>query len=29
VKVESRLTAGDIPPVESNFDLDLVSYQVK
>lgn len=29
VKVQSRLTAGDIPAVESNFDLDLVSYQVK
>jgi hypothetical protein len=29
VKVQSRLTAGDVPPVDSNFDLDLVSYQVK
>ena len=29
VKFASRITVGDVPPVESNFDLDLVSYQVK
>ena len=29
VKFQSRLTVGDIPPVDSNFDLELVSYQVK
>jgi len=29
VKVQSRLTAGDVPAVDSNFDLELVSYQVK
>jgi len=29
VKFSSRLTVGDIPPVESHFDLELVGYQVK
>ena len=29
VKFQSRLTVGEVPPVEANFDLDLVSYQVK
>jgi len=29
VKFSSRLTVGDIPPVEPHFDLELVSYQVK
>jgi hypothetical protein len=29
VKVQSRVVVGDTPPVESNFDLELVSYQVK
>jgi hypothetical protein len=29
VKVQSRLSAGDVPPVEPHFDLDLVSYKVK
>jgi len=29
IKFQSRLTVGDLPPVESNFDLDLQSYQVK
>ena len=29
VKMQSRITVGDTPPVESTFDLELVSYQVK
>ena len=29
VKYSSRLVAGDIPPVDANFDLELVSYQLK
>jgi hypothetical protein len=29
VKFSSRLTVGDIPPIEPHFDLELVSYQVK
>jgi hypothetical protein len=29
VKMESRVTVGDAPPVESDFDLELVGYQVK
>ena len=29
VKVTSRLTVGDVPPVDSHWDLELVSYQVK
>jgi len=29
VKVSSRLAAGDYPAVDSNFDLELTSYQVK
>jgi len=29
VKFESRLTVGDVPPIDANFDLELVSYQVK
>lgn len=29
VKFSSRLSAGDVPAVESNFDLELVSYQVR
>jgi hypothetical protein len=29
VKFASRITVGDIPPVDSHFDLELVSYQVK
>jgi len=29
VKYSSRLVAGAIPPMESNFDLELVSYEVK
>jgi hypothetical protein len=29
VKFASRITVGDIPPIEANFDLDLVSYQMK
>ena len=28
-KMQSRITVGDLPPVESTFDLELVSYQVK
>lgn len=28
-KVQSRLTVGDLPPVDSNFDLELTSYRVK
>jgi hypothetical protein len=28
-KHSSRPTFGDIPPVEANFDLELVSYQLK
>jgi hypothetical protein len=29
VKFASRHTVGDVPPVETQFDLELVSYQVK
>jgi hypothetical protein len=29
VKYSSRLTAGEIPAVDSNFDLELMSYQLK
>jgi hypothetical protein len=29
VKFSSRPTVGDVPPVETNFDLELVSYQLK
>jgi hypothetical protein len=29
VKFQSRLNVGDWPPIEANFDLDLVSYQLK
>jgi hypothetical protein len=29
VKYASRITVGDVPPVDSTFDLELVSYQVK
>jgi hypothetical protein len=29
VKYSSRLVAGNIPPMDANFDLELVSYQVK
>jgi hypothetical protein len=29
VKYSSRLTVGEIPPFEANFDLELVSYQLK
>lgn len=29
VKASSRLTAGDYPAVDANFDLELVSYQLK
>jgi hypothetical protein len=29
VRISSRIIVGDIPPVESNWDLELVSYQVK
>jgi len=29
VKYSSRLLAGDVPPVDANFDLDLVSYNLK
>lgn len=29
VKMQSRVTVGDTPPVETNFDLELISYQVK
>ena len=29
VKYSSRPTVGDLPPIETNFDLELVSYQVK
>jgi hypothetical protein len=29
VKYSSRLIAGDVPPVDANFDLELVSYQLK
>jgi len=29
VKVTSRIIVGDVPPVDSNWDLELVSYQVK
>jgi hypothetical protein len=29
VKFESRWRAGDVPPVDPTFDLELISYQVK
>jgi hypothetical protein len=29
VKYASRLVVGDIPPMDANFDLELVSYQLK
>jgi hypothetical protein len=29
VKFASRPTVGEIPPVDANFDLELVSYQLK
>jgi hypothetical protein len=29
VKYSSRLVAGAIPPMDANFDLELVSYQLK
>jgi len=29
VKYSSRVTVGDYPPLESNFDLELVSYKLK
>jgi uncharacterized caspase-like protein len=29
IKYSSRLVVGNYPPVEANFDLELVSYQVK
>jgi hypothetical protein len=29
VKYSSRLTIGDLPPIDVNFDLELTSYQVK
>jgi tRNA A-37 threonylcarbamoyl transferase component Bud32 len=29
IKYSSRLTIGDLPPFEVNFDLELVSYQIK
>jgi hypothetical protein len=29
VKFSSRLTFGNLPPIEANFDLELVSYQLK
>jgi hypothetical protein len=29
VKYSSRLTVGDVPPIDANFDLDLISYQLK
>jgi hypothetical protein len=29
VKYASRLTAGTLPPMDANFDLELVSYQLK
>lgn len=29
VKFSSRPVVGDVPPVETNFDLELVSYQLK
>jgi hypothetical protein len=29
VKYQSRLTVGDIPPIDAHFDLELQSYQVK
>jgi hypothetical protein len=29
VKYSSRLVAGDVPPVDPTFDLELVSYQLK
>ena len=29
VKYTSRQTVGDMPPIETNFDLELVSYQLK
>ena len=29
VKYMSRLTVGDVPPTDVNFDLELVSYQLK
>ena len=28
VRVSSRLTQGRLPPVEANFDLELVAYQL-
>ena len=29
VKFVSRNSFGDVPPVETDFDLELVSYQLK
>jgi len=29
IKYSSRLTIGDLPPVEANFDLELTNYQLK
>jgi hypothetical protein len=29
VKMQSRVTVGETPPVEANFDLELTSYQIK
>jgi len=29
VKYSSRITVGDIPPIDGDFDLELVSYQLK
>jgi hypothetical protein len=29
VKYSSRATVGEVPPIDPNFDLDLISYQLK
>jgi hypothetical protein len=29
VKYSSRLTIGELPPYDANFDLELTSFQVK
>jgi hypothetical protein len=29
VKFSSRIVAGDFPPIDTDFDLELVSYQLQ
>ncbi len=29
IKYSSRLTIGEIPPIDVNFDLELTGYQLK